>query len=189
MLKFLDKDGAIDFVVRAWTPQEALDERTPAERDLFKLWIKQGEMIAVPGRVIDYAYVAREIAKLSTKFKIKVIRYDRWHIDLFKQAMDAIGCKVPLEPFGQGFKSMSPAIAHFCEKALQGKIRHGGHPVLTAALAEAVVVHDDAGNLKLSKGRSIHAASIRIDPLVAAVMAMGSPQAEPPPRTFTMMFI
>jgi phage terminase large subunit-like protein len=50
---------------------------------------------------------------------------------------------------------------------LAGKLRHGGHPLLNMAVANAVAVHDPSGNAKLDKAQS----TLRIDPLVAAIMA------------------
>jgi phage terminase large subunit-like protein len=49
------------------------------------------------------------------------------------------------------------------------KLRHGGHPVLSMAAANAKTERDAAGNRKLSKRRSTG----RIDPLVALAMALG----------------
>ena len=46
-------------------------------------------------------------------------------------------------------------------------MRHGGHPLLTMAAASAIAVMDPAGNRKLDKQKG----TLRIDPLVAAVMA------------------
>jgi hypothetical protein len=37
-----------------------------------------------------------------------------------------LGVALPLEPMGQGFKDMSPAVEAFEELALAGRIRHGG---------------------------------------------------------------
>ena len=33
-------------------------------------------------------------------------------------------------PFGQGFKDMSPPFKELMKWALEGKLAHGGHPVL-----------------------------------------------------------
>ena len=50
---------------------------------------------------------------------------------------------------------------------LKRQIRHGRHPLLTMAAANAIGVPDPAGNIKMDKSKSTQ----RIDPLVAAVMA------------------
>ena len=43
---------------------------------------------------------------------------------------------------------------------MSGKLRHGGHPVLTAAVMGAAVVSDPTGALKVDKGKSEGSASV-----------------------------
>src|SRR4029453_12289282 len=125
------------------TPLGALDARRPSERDLFKLWIREGHLIGIPGPVIRYQFVAQQLALLRQEFNIVLIGYDRWRIDDFKLELAEIGeGDMPMKEFGQGFQSMAPAIDHFAELALMGKLRHGNHPVLTACVANAVLTSD-----------------------------------------------
>jgi len=51
---------------------------------------------------------------------------------------------------------------------LEERIRHGNHPLLNMAAANAIAVNDPAGSKKLDKSKSTQ----RIDPLIAAVMAV-----------------
>ena len=81
-----------------------------------------------------------------------------------------LGVAMPLEPMGQGFKDMAPAVEAFEELALAGHIRHGGHPLLRWCFANAVVARDAAGNRKLDNAKAYG----RIDAAVAAVMAVGA---------------
>jgi phage terminase large subunit-like protein len=76
-------------------------------------------------------------------------------------------------PFGQGYRSMSPAVRDLETLVLERKLRHGGHPVLTMCMANAIVERDAAGNRKLSKRRS----SGRIDGAVALAMAIAAAPA------------
>jgi hypothetical protein len=64
---------------------------------------------------------------------------------------------------------MAPAVDVLERLVGEGKLRHGGHPVLTMAASNAKVELDAAGNRKLSKLKSTG----RIDPLVALAMALG----------------
>ena len=70
---------------------------------------------------------------------------------------------------------------------MSGKLRHGGHPVLTAAVMGAAVVSDPTGALKVDKGKSEGSAVCRIDPAVACIMAVGAKRE--PAREFMMTFI
>jgi phage terminase large subunit-like protein len=157
----------------AWTPAGQLAERAPTERERFREWIRAGHLIEVPGPTVRYGYVAAAIAELAAEFDIKVIAYDRWHIDDFQQDLADASCTVPLEPFGQGFRDMGPAVERLAELALAERLRHGNAPPLTAAVANAITIADPAGNLKIDKPRSQKRGPVRVDLAVALVMALG----------------
>ena len=98
-----------------------------------------------------------------------MIAFDRWRIKAFKRAAVDRGFAQAAEwrEVGQGFRDMSPRLEAFEGLLLDRRIRHGGHPLLNMAAGNAVAVSDPAGNRKLDK----ELATLRIDPLVAAVMA------------------
>jgi phage terminase large subunit-like protein len=171
VLAFPDGDD-LDVLPFIWTPLEQLDARRPAERDLFKQWIRQGFLIGVPGKVVRYEYVVHELGKLAAKYRINNLAYDRWGIDDFQIEMSDVGLEIPMEGFGQGYQSFGPAVSLFMERALEGRIRHGGHPALSASVLSAVVTENPAGALKPDKEKSSTAASMRIDALVALLMAV-----------------
>jgi phage terminase large subunit-like protein len=156
-----------------WTPEGQLGARRPVEQEKFRLWIGAGHLISVPGPTIRFGFVAAELARLSQEFDIRAVAYDRWRIDDLRQDLSDVGCDVPLEPWGQGFKDMGPAIEHFAELALTARLQHGGHPVLTAAVSNAITVSDPAGNLKIDKDKSNGRGPVRIDGAVAFAMALG----------------
>lgn len=163
-----------DIVPYFLTPSDALGGRRPAEQERFREWIAAGLMTAVPGPTIRYGFVAAQLVRLAQQFDLQVIGFDRWRIDDFKADLAEVDANfpVPLEPFGQGFASMAPAIEWFAELALTGRIRHGGHPVLTASVVNAITVPDPAGNLKIDKPKSQARGPVRIDGAIAAIMAL-----------------
>jgi phage terminase large subunit-like protein len=124
------------------------------------------------------------MAKLAEEFEILQVGFDRYKIDDLTPELADYGAEIPLEPFGQGYVSMGPAIERFSELALSGKIRHGGHPVLTAAMANAITSSDPASNLKIEKPKSNGRGPVRVDPAVALVMALqtASRYQPPPPK-------
>jgi phage terminase large subunit-like protein len=65
---------------------------------------------------------------------------------------------------------MAPALDHLEAELLNGRVNHGGHPVLAMCAANAIVVKDPAGGRKLDKGR----ATGRIDGLQAMSQAFGA---------------
>ena len=152
-----------------WTPEVGLADRARRDRAPYDVWARQGLLRTTPGASVDYEHVAADIAEILADLDVRAIAFDRWRIDVLKKELDRLGLDLPLEPFGQGFKDISPALDTLEAELLNGRIAHGGHPVLTMNAANAVIVKDPAGNRKLEKSKSTG----RIDGLQALAMAMG----------------
>lgn len=154
----------------AWLPEADLAQREKDDKVPYTQWVREGHLLTTPGRAISKLAVLQRLVQLSQQFQIVACAYDRWRIeDLRSLAADA-GVTLPeLVEYGQGYRDMSPAIEAFEERIIGGQLAHNRNPVLTWAAANAVVVGDDAGNRKLSKAK----ASGRIDPILAAIMAVG----------------
>lgn len=153
-----------------WTPEIGLVDRAKRDRVPYDLWVKQGYMFTTPGATVDYEYVAKHIGEVASDVKIlHAIAFDRWRIDVFKKECDKLGLELPLVPFGQGFKDMSPALDTVEAQLLNARIIHNNNPALNMAAANAVVVKDPAGGRKLDKSKATN----RIDPMVALAMACG----------------
>ena len=75
-----------------------------------------------------------------------------------------------MQPFGQGFQDMSPAVDKVEQHVAQRKLRHGGNPILNMCATRTAAQSDPAGNRKLHKSKSYS----KIDGLVALAMAFGS---------------
>jgi hypothetical protein len=83
-----------------------------------------------------------------------VAGFRSWRINDLKHELDAIGCTVSLEPHGQGYKDMSPAVDIVERLVIRRKPRHGAHPVLQWCATNAVVTRDPAGGRKFDKAKS-----------------------------------
>lgn len=177
VLVFADDHGCFDVLPFCWLPGETLQEREDEDQMPYRVWAQQGHLLTFNGRTTDPQAVALKIAELHGLYKIQKLAFDRWRIEDIKRELSAIGCNVELVPYGQGFRDMAPAVDLLERLVEEGKLRHGGHPVLSMAAANAKVELDAAGNRKLSKRRS----QGRIDPLVAVTMALGI-AARPAPK-------
>jgi phage terminase large subunit-like protein len=181
-----DDDGVVHLMPKTWTPADTLLDRGLRDRAPYQVWCEQGFMTAVPGKVLDYDFLAADVGELSGRMEIAKLAYDRWRIDVMRQSLARLGVNVELMAYGQGFKDMAPAIDIFEQLAIEGKLRHGGHPVLRWAVSNATVEMDAAGNRKINKGKSFG----RIDPAIAAVMAVAALklQTEPTLDIATVVF-
>lgn len=151
-----------------FVPADGLEEKSRRDRAPYDVWVREGKLIAVPGKTIDYQWVAQFLKQACESMFVASVQFDRWSIEHFRQACLSIGFEVPdWVPVGQGYKDFSPRLKAMETALLQEKIRHGNHPLLNMSVANAIASPDPAGNLKLAKDASTQ----RIDPLVAAVMA------------------
>lgn len=164
-----DRDGVLHVRSYFWIPQDSVIDASKRDHEPYDAWVRSGLLRTTPGKVIDYAFVARDIGALTADLPVAKIAFDRWRMDRMQLALNAAEVALPLEPFGQGYVSMSPALDALEADLLQSKVRHGGHPVLAMCAKNAVSVPDPAGNRKLDKRKSTG----RIDGLVALAMAEG----------------
>ena len=152
-----------------WTPEIGLADRARRDRAPYDVWARQGLLHTTPGATVDYEHVAQDMAALLSDLDVQAVAYDRWRIDLLRKELEKLGADLPLTEWGQGFKDMAPALDALEAELLNGRIAHGGHPVLTMCAANAVVTKDPAGGRKLDKAK----ATGRIDGLQALAQAMG----------------
>lgn len=115
-----DVDGTWHTEPHFFVPQVGLQERSHRDRQPYDVWVKQGLITATPGSTVDYEYVARWLAEYCDEHKVTSIRFDRWRIDVLKSELSRLGVELPLQPFGQGFKDMTPAI-----DSLEGLVNEG----------------------------------------------------------------
>ena len=162
-------DGELHVRPYFWMPLDSVAEASRRDRAPYDVWVREGLLRTTPGRVIDYAFVARDIGEICSGLSVAAIGFDRWRMDRMKMALETAGVELPLQEFGQGYASMSPALDSLEADLLQERVRHGGHPVLAMCAANAVALPDPAGNRKLDKSK----ATGRIDGMVALTMAAG----------------
>lgn len=185
------RDDVWQVDAKFWLPADGLSDKARADRVPYDLWRDQGYLDACPGRTVDYEFVARQVAEDFDRYDIRAYAFDRWNWRHFRPYLERAGFTEEMlsrfVEFGQGYRSMSPALRALEADLLNGKLRHGGHPVLTMCASSAVVTADPAGNRKLDKGK----ASGRIDGMVALTMARGVVPLEEPKaeRTYQVFFV
>lgn len=165
-----DDSGTWHVLPHFWAPEAGLRERAHRDRSPYDVWVGTGHLMATPGATVAYDFVAEWLAEFCSRCNVRAVKFDRWRVDVLKAELSRIGAELPLEPFGQGFKDMTPAVDVLEAALVEGKVRHGGHPVLSMCAANTVAIRDAAGNRKLDKSKSTG----RIDGMVALAMAIGA---------------
>jgi phage terminase large subunit-like protein len=174
VLWFPDGEGGGDVLPFFWVPEDNIAERSRRDRVPYDLWRRQGLIEASEGNVVDYDAIREKLRGLAEEFEVREVAIDRWNSTQLQTQLMGDGFTVV--PFGQGFASMTAPTKELERLLLEGKLRHGGQPVLRWMAANVAVDQDAAGNLKPSKARSTE----RIDGIVALVMALGRAMLQPP---------
>lgn len=169
VMVFPDLNGGYSVVPQFFMPADGIRDRAKEDKVPYDVWAKQGFITLIDGPVIVPAVVAQHVAEAAESFDFQLLAYDRWRINDFTRELDNIGVQLPMQPYGQGFKDMAPAVDKLERLVVDHKLKHGDNPVLNMCAANAVAERDPAGNRKLNKAKSIG----RIDGLVALAMALG----------------
>jgi len=168
-------------MVWTWCPADNLRAREDTDRVPYSVWAKAGHIEPTPGRATDKRRVALRLAELCARFQPEAIAFDQWGMAELERVLNEEGITLaPLKQHGQGYKSMSPATKAFEAAVLNRRLVHGDNPVLTWSISNVAIERDAAGNVKPSKERSRE----RIDPAVAAIMAVGLATQEAPAQPF-----
>lgn len=149
-----------------WLPEDTLELRCRRDHVLYDIWERQGYIKTTEGNVVHYGFIEKFIEELSEIYHIKEIAYDRWNATQMVQNLEGMG--LTMVPFGQGYKDMSPPSKELYKLMMEGKIQHGGHPVLKWMGQNVVMRQDPAGNIKPDKEKSVE----KIDGIVALIMGL-----------------
>lgn len=154
-----------------WLPKQGLQDKEDKDRVPYMQWAREGRLFTTDGRAINPRDLGIHISQTLREYDIDLVKlaYDRMFIEQLKAALDNEGISLPLDPFGQGYLSMAPAVNQFERLLLNGQLVHPSHPILTSHAANVVLNQDAAGNRKPAKDK----ATGRIDVIVAAIMAAG----------------
>jgi phage terminase large subunit-like protein len=153
-----------------WLPEEGLFDRDRKEGGHYRTWRDMGLLETTPGKAINFAAIIKRLAEINVEYDLVKVSYDRAYIKTFNAKCEEAGVRLPLQEFGQGFVSMSPAVQLLEAAVLDRKIHHGGHPILRWQVSNVAIEMDASANRKPSKKRAIG----HIDGIVALMMALGA---------------
>ena len=141
---------------------------------LYRRMAEQGELLIAGRRVSDIGALLREVRERWGYPDLIVC--DRWREAELRDALEKAGFPLTaLEVRGMGFQDGGEDVRQFREACLADAVKPARSLLMTAAMSEARVVLDAAGNAKLSKstqgGRRLRA---RDDAAAAAILAVAA---------------
>ena len=162
--------------VAAFPQKPSLAERGLADGvgGLYQRMADRSELIQAGGRVSDLRALLGEV--LDRWGSPALIVVDRWREAELRQHLEALRFpRSALVVRGQGYRDGGQDVRDFRAAVLGGHVRPAESLLLTAAMAEARVVVDPAGNAKLAKstegGRRLRA---KDDAAAAAILAVSA---------------
>ncbi len=156
---------ALDVVVRCWVPEAAL-ERSP-HAAAYRQWREQGVLVTTPGTATDHKFITAAVLEDAGVLLVDSVAIDRLFQGLSaSQALEDEGVKV--FGAGMGYLTLSPLVAELERLVLEGRLHHGGHPLLRWAMDCCELRLDAAGNRKPVRD----ARDKKIDALIATLLGL-----------------
>ena len=161
-----EDDPLFRVLPRLWVPETAMHERSRRDQVPYDAWARAGWITAIPGDVIDYEWIYRQIDEDAQRYDLQEIGFDRWGAAAIYLWMANRGLTVV--QIGQGYASMSAPMKELEKLIVSRGLAHGDNPVLTWMAYNMVAMRDAAGNVKPDKKNS----GEKIDGLVAMIMGL-----------------
>ncbi|QQS08685.1 MAG: terminase large subunit [Phycisphaerales bacterium] len=150
-----------------FVPEDNIDLKEKRDGVPYREWAKAGHVTLTPGNVVDYAAIREKILEdWARRFQIREVAYDPYNATQIANELTAAG--MTCAEIIQTIKHVSPATMELKNLVLEGKISHGGNPVLRWMVENVAVISDVNGNERLTKKGS----TSRIDGLAALVTAL-----------------
>lgn len=154
---------------RFWLPSGALElDKRKLLRPTFEAWARQGWLKIIPGEALDYSVIRDRILADAARFELVEVAYDRWGAEQLAGQLETAGVVAWAIP--QTTTRMNEPSRALEDDVIDGRVIHGGHPVLRWCVDNAVIEEDGSGRIKPSKRR----AKERIDGVVALVNAIAA---------------
>lgn len=168
-----DDDGFVSVLPRFWVPEETLaasqTRRSDQDRMLLRQWVDQGFITATPGNVVDYDMIEGAVLEDAERFGMRELAFDRWNVtQLVTHLKDHLGDKRVIE-FPQTLAAMTAPSKELEKLVADGKLLHGGNPVLRWMASNVSLRYGPDGQIKPDRMRSRE----KIDGVVGLVMALG----------------
>lgn len=164
---FAAEDGYLDVLCRFWRPEEGVIEAEKRDGVPYRRWASEGLLTLLEGGSIDTGQVGEDIIDWTSGWEVREFPFDSWN---------AAGTASKLERAGAVIVAVAQGFATYTEPCHQleawiadGKIRHGGHPILRWMASQMQVKMGPNDAIRPWKP---HGSGLRNDGIVAMLMAV-----------------
>jgi len=152
-----------------YVPSETINERYKHENINIHEWVINGVVTAIPGDIIDYSYIEKDLIEYSKDFNIIEIAYDKWNSNRLIDNLEELLPHTLLIQYDQSLKQMSNPTKEF-ERLIYDKRIRCNNPCMAWMIGNVVIKADVNNNYKpLKENKS---STARIDGVIASLMAL-----------------
>jgi phage terminase large subunit-like protein len=160
-------DGRFDIRMRCWAPEASARARGDG---LYERFADLGVLTLTEGDVRDDDVIEADILQACVGYRVRKIKYDRALASgLVTRLQRALGDDI-VEPVGQGWVSLSPAMKELDRLSVARRLVHGGNQLLLWAVGNTDGKDDDNGNVRPVKPN--RNSPDKIDPVSAILDAI-----------------
>lgn len=145
-------------------------------RELYKKFHQEGDLILTPGNIVDYDYITKVIHELSEYLHIEGIYYDPYNSGTWAIQCTDIGYN--MQPVSQGLMNFNNPTREFEKMVLGEEITISKSSMFVWCIGNVVLKEDWNNNRKPMKSN----ARAKIDPIISSIMAvkgyLGNPIAD-----------
>lgn len=148
-----------------FTPKDTVIKREEEDKNPYSKWIKDGELIALSGKYINFELLLDYVYTLAEDFEFQESGFDRWGSPTILNRLEE---KWDIVPMGQGMQTMTPIINDFECLLIDERIIIAENDCFRTMAKNCVAVFDDAMNVKYSKRKS----RFKIDGIIGMLMGL-----------------
>lgn len=170
VLCFPFDDGRYALKSFFWAPKDSATLRQRQDKQSYLGFASAGHITLTPGNAMDEVAICEAIVKCGKLYDVRDLLFDPHNAQpVWGPLMRDHGWpEDKIHEFLQRVVTYNDPMKQMLSLVLEGKIVHGGHPVLRWNFANLVVRPDANGDIKPEKGRS----GDKIDGACAAIMAL-----------------
>ncbi|MFG2916249.1 terminase large subunit [Kitasatospora sp. NPDC048298] len=161
----------LELISRFWLPEERADELEQQLQVPLRQWARDGLLTLTEGDAIDYGAIEKQIIADCRRLDVQRISYDRMFAGQLVQRVEQKTRGVDVVPVAQTYLGMSPGCKELERLLREGRIKHGGNPILRWHASVVEVYRDGNDNMRPVKPDR-QKSSARIDGIAASVMAL-----------------
>lgn len=152
-----------------WLPADRLTDQDAPRRlvNLYREFVKKGDLKTTPGNIVDYDYIRDEINRLGQIYDIREIGFDPWNKSWIVPKLEADGFQ--MVQMRQGVATLHAPTKFFESLIISRNLNPSANSVFAWNVSNVSVYRDNNGNMKPAREND----DLKIDGVVAAVMGLG----------------